>query len=85
MCINVRTPSPPPPPPLPPAPPPPTPPVAPLPPPDPLTTEVNPAVLMDQDSRKDEGQQGQGTGDLRIEPDPNINTGQTAGTGGLNA
>ena len=84
MCFGGSPPDPPPPPPLPPAPPPPTPPAPPLPPPDPVETEVNPNVQRQDDSKKDPGQSAQGTGDLRIETDPQLNTG-AAGSGGLNA
>ena len=85
MCFNNNTPDPPPPPPLPPAPPPPVAPVAPLPPPDDLETEGNPNVERRDDSKKDPGQQATGTGDLRIETDPQLNTGTAPGSGGLNA
>ena len=85
MCWNQDTPDPPPPPPLPPAPPPPVAPPAPTPPPDELGTEETPQVDRDQASEADPGQQGEDTGDLRIETDPNLNTNTAPGSGGINA
>ena len=85
MCFNNNTPDPPPPPPLPAPPPPPVAPPPVLPPPDDLETEVNPGVDLGDDSVQDPGQQATGTGDLRIETDPKLNTGNAPGSGGLNA
>ena len=75
MCFG-RPPSPPPPPPLAPPPPPPAPPAPPLPEPDPLVTDVNPQVRR-ADSKKKKNPLTRGTRGLRINLDPNINTGNT--------
>ena len=87
MCIKIGGPPPPPPPPpaLPPPPPPPEPPRQPLPEETPLETEVNPAVKQAK-SKKDQNPQAKGTGALKINLDPNLNTGTTGAgpAGGLN-
>jgi hypothetical protein len=84
MC-SYTPPPPPPPPPL--APPPPPPPPAPTPPkaPDPLQSDVNPAVRQAR-SKKIKNAQAQGTGALRIDLGSNVNTGggSTGSGGGLN-
>ena len=74
MCIFSRPPSPPPPPPLPPAPPAPTAPPAPKPPPEPIGTELDPKVRRTK-SKKDKNPMTKGTGSLRINLEPSINTG----------
>ena len=77
MCIFSRPSSPPPPPPLPPAPPAPP---APTPPPEPIGTEMDPKVRRAK-SKKDKNPFTKGTGSLRINLDPSINTGSnTTGT-----
>ena len=84
MCIGRRRSSTPPPPVLAPPPPPPEPPRAPLPEPDPLVTDVNPQVRRAK-SRKAKGADARGgTGALRIDLKPDINTGTEGPAGGLN-
>ena len=73
----------PPPPPLPPPPPPPLPPVAPPPDPTPVETDINPAVR-EARTKKNENAQKKGTGGLRIDLEPEINTGTTTPSGGVN-
>ena len=73
----------PPPPPLPPPPPPPLPPAAPPPDPTPVETDINPAVQKAR-SQKNKNQQTKGTGSLRIDLEPDINTGGSNPSGGLN-
>jgi len=84
MCIGRRRSSTPPPPVLAPPPPPPLPPTQPLPEPEPLETDVNPQVRRAK-SKKAKGSDGRGgTGALRIDLKPDINTGTTGPAGGLN-
>ena len=73
--------NPPPPPPLAPPPPPPAPPVAPLPDPTPVETDINPQVKEDK-SKKTRNEMSQGTSELRITLDTDVNTG--GDTGGIN-
>lgn len=68
---------------LPPPPPPPAPPAAPLPQAEPLVTDVNPQVKRAK-SKKDKNPMTKGTGALRIRLDPQVNTGTTTPSGGLN-
>ena len=87
MCF-FKTPSPPPPPPpLPPAPPPPLPPQPPRPTPDASATETdsNPQVR-EAKSKKARNEMSQGTSELRIPLEGQINTGGNPGSdaGGLN-
>ena len=86
MCF--RTPSPPPPPPpLPPAPPPPLPPTAPTVVPDAaaVETDINPQVR-EAKSKKARNEMSQGTSELRIPLDGQVNAGGNPGSdaGGLN-
>ena len=87
MCLG-RGGAPPTPPPIPPAPPPPLPPAPATPPPDPVMKDVNPQVKRAKDDRgnKSKNQYSKGTGSLRINLNPKVNTGTTgqSGTGGLN-
>ena len=84
MCFGGGGGSPtPPPPPLPPPPPPPLPPVAPPPDPTPVETEINPAVR-EARTKKNENAQRTGTGGLRIDLEPEVNTGTNTPSGGLN-
>ena len=84
MCFRFSTPSPPNPPPLAPAPPPPLPPTAPLPADELVSdTDINPKVR-DAKSKKEGNQQAQGTQGLRINRDPQVNTGTGATGGGIN-
>ena len=83
MCLGGRPPSPPPPPPLAPPPPPPAPPTKPLPTPEPLETDVNPQVRQAR-SKKAKSDVSKGTGALRIPLNPDLNTGGTTPSGGLN-
>ena len=74
------------PPPLPPPPPPPLPPKEPVPEPGPVVEDVNPKTRSDL-SEKKKNPYAKGTGDLRIDIDPNIGGtggGQGAGGGGVN-
>ena len=73
------------PPPLAPPPPPPAPPVAPLPEQQAVETDVNPQVR-EQKQKKVRNEMSQGTKELRIPLNPNVNTGGTGGanTGGMN-
>ena len=88
MCVGPfgggRPSAPPPPPPLPPAPPPPLPPsqVAPLPDPAPVETDINPQVREDK-KKKPRNEMSQGTSELRIPLDTDVNTGGSEG--GINA
>ena len=87
MCF-FKTPSPPPPPPpLPPAPPPPLPPTAPRVTPDAaaVETDINPQVR-EAKSKKARNEMSQGTSELRIPLEGQVNTGGNAGSnvGGLN-
>ena len=81
MCFP-RPPKPAPPPPLAPPPPPPAPPAPPLPSPDPLVSEVNPAVRRAK-SKKDKNPLSKGTGALRIKLNQGVNQPNTP-AGGLN-
>tara|TARA_B100000700_G_scaffold124991_1_gene139994 strand:- start:356 stop:607 length:252 start_codon:yes stop_codon:yes gene_type:complete len=81
MCFPTP-PKPAPPPPLAPPPPPPAPPAPPLPSPDPLVTEVNPAVRRAK-SKKDKNPLSKGTGALRISLNQGVNQ-PTTPAGGLN-
>ena len=76
------------PPPLPPPPPAPLPPKEPVPEPEPVVEDVNPKVRKDL-SEKKKNPYAKGTGDLRIDIDPNIGGvtggGQGTGGGGTNA
>ena len=84
MCFGRGRPSTPPPPPLAPPPPPPVPPAPPLPQDEPLVTDVNPQVRRAK-SKKAKGADARGgTGALRIDLKPDINTGTTGPAGGLN-
>ena len=84
MCFRFKAPDPPKPPPLAPAPPPPLPPTAPLPEDDLVSdTDINPKVR-DAKSDKEGNQQSQGTRDLRIDRDPQVNTGTNVTGGGIN-
>ena len=84
MCFGGGGGSPtPPPPPLPPPPPPPLPPTAPPPDPTPVETDINPAVRQAR-TKKDENAQKKGTGDLRIKLEPEVNTGTSTPSGGVN-
>ena len=84
MCFGRGRPSTPPPPPLAPPPPPPVPPAPPLPQDEPLVTDVNPQVRRAK-SKKAKGPDARGgTGALRIDLKPDINTGTTGPAGGLN-
>ena len=84
MCFGRGSPSTPPPPPLAPPPPPPVPPAPPLPQDEPLVTDVNPQVRRAK-SKKAKGADARGgTGALRIDLKPDINTGTTGPAGGLN-
>ena len=84
MCIGRRRSPTPPPPILPPPPPPPLPPRQPLPEPEPLETDVNPQVRRAK-SKKAKGTDARGgTGALRIDLKPDINTGTAGPAGGLN-
>ena len=82
MCFG-RTPSTPPPPTLAPPPPPPAPPAPPAPEPENLVSEVNPQVRRAQ-SKKAKSQMAQGTGQLRIRLDPQVNTPNAGPTSGVN-
>ena len=87
MCIKFGSPkiAPPIPPPLAPPPPPPEKPTQPLPEPEAVDAEVNPQVRRSQ-SQKEQNPYAQGTESLRIDLDPNVNTGAEGGaSGGLNA
>ena len=81
MCFP-KPPKPPPPPALPPPPPPPLPPIAPPPEPTDLQEDVNPAIIKQSKSRKDENPYSQGTEVLRIPLDDQTNTagGEASGT-----
>ena len=72
------------PPPLAPPPPPPAPPQAPLPDQAPVETDINPQVRENK-QKKPRNEMSQGTKELRIPLDPNVNTGGTGGgnTGGV--
>ena len=87
MCLPGGG-SPPPPPPLPPAPPPPLPPAPTAPPPDPIQKEdMNAKVRKAKQDRgkKNKGQYKGGTGDQRVDLDPNLNPQNNSGqSGGLN-
>ena len=83
MCFGGR-PKLPPPPPLAPSPPPPTKPLAPAPAPNQIGTEMDPQVRRAK-SKKDKNPFSKGTGSLRINIDPQVNTGGGEGpSGGLN-
>ena len=86
MCFKTPSP-PPPPPPLPPAPPPPLPPTAPRPTPDAASveTDINPQVR-EAKSKKARNEMSQGTSELRIPLEGQVNTGGNPGSnaGGLN-
>ena len=73
------------PPPLAPPPPPPAPPVRPLPEQQAVETDVNPQVRENK-QKKVRNEMSQGTKELRIPLDPNVNTGGAGGanTGGIN-
>ena len=71
----------PPPPPLAPPPPPPAPPSAPLPEPTPVETDLNPQVKEDK-SKKTKNEMSQGTSELRIPLNTDVNVG--GDTGGIN-
>ena len=75
---NINLPAPPP---LAPPPPPPEPPRAPLPEPTPVETDINPQVKEDK-SKKTRNEMSQGTSDLRIPLDTDVNVG--GDTGGIN-
>ncbi len=83
MCFRGPTINQAPPPPLAPPPPPPAPPTAPLPDPTPVETDINPQVR-EAKSKKARNPDATGTGSLRIKMDPNVNTGGTQASGGLN-
>ena len=85
MCFGGKPPTPPPPPPLAPPPPPPAPPEAPLPQAAAVETDINPQVR-EAKSRKARNEMSQGTSELRIPLEGQVNTGGNAGsaTGGLN-
>jgi hypothetical protein len=83
MCFSFNTPSPPPPPPLAPPPPTPEPPTAPLPEAAPVETDINPKVR-EAKSKKARSQDAKGTSALRIDLAPEVNTGATGPSGGLN-
>jgi len=82
MCFPNNPPPPPPPAPLPPAPTPPPAPPAPLPPPEPTEEDVNPSVQEAQNAKDTEN--AQGSGQLLIPLDPQLNEGQDKPEGGLN-
>ena len=82
MCFGGR-PKLPPPPPLAPSPPPPSKPVTPAPAPKPIGTEMDPQVRRAK-SKKDKNPFSKGTGSLRINIDPQVNTGGEGPSGGLN-
>ena len=84
MCFGGGQPAPPPPPPVAPPPPPPAPPKAPLPEQAPVETDINPQVR-EAKSKKARNEMSQGTSELRIPLDTNLNVGDTgAQSGGLN-
>ena len=84
MCFGGGQPAPPPPPPLAPPPPPPAPPIAPPPEPEAVETDINPQVR-EAKSKKARNEMSQGTSELRIPLDTNLNVGDTgAQSGGLN-
>ena len=82
MCFGGR-PKPPTPPPLAPSPPPPAPPKTPQPAPEPLGTDMDPQVRRTK-SKKDKNPFSKGTGALRINLDPQVNTGGNTPSGGIN-
>ena len=86
MCFKTPSP-PPPPPPLPPAPPPPAPPTPPRPTPDAaaVETDINPQVR-EAKSKKARNEMSQGTSELRIPLEGQVNTAGNPGstTGGIN-
>ena len=81
MCWNQPKPKMLAPPPLAPPPPPPPAPIAPLPEPEALETEVNPQIRRAK-SKKDKNPATKGTGALRINLDPKVNTGGGVPGGG---
>ena len=85
MCFGGPTINIPDPPPLAPPPPPPAPPAAPLPEHAPVETDINPQVRENK-SKKTRNEMSQGTKELRIPLDTDINTGGSGGasTGGMN-
>ena len=85
MCFGQGRPAaPPPPPPLAPPPPPPAPPQAPLPEAAPVETDINPQVR-EAKSKKARNEMSQGTSELRIPLDTNVNASGAGGqAGGLN-
>ena len=78
MCFGGPTINIPDPPPLAPPPPPPAPPVAPLPDPTPVETDINPQVREDK-KKKPRNEMSQGTSELRIPLDSEVNTGGAQG------
>ena len=83
MCFGGGSPRPPAPAPLPPPPPVPPAPPAPLPTPEPVEKTVNPQVRRAK-SKKAKGEFAQGSSQLRVPLKPNVNTGGSSQSGGLN-
>ena len=84
MCFRSPTINLPAPPPLAPPPPPPAPPTKPVPQQQPVETDINPQVR-EAKSKKARNEMSQGTSELRIPLDTNLNVGDTgAQSGGLN-